>query len=289
MVLEKLEDELEDTELADKKEQRAAREAEKASKEVFAKVVKFTNEARKQYGDLIKTVLIFGSAARGTMVKGSDADVFVILDDTATKGSEDLDKINSQLYLIAHELKDLHIQTHTLTEFWQWIRMGSPELVNFLRYGLAVYDTGFIKPVQRMLQMGLLPPSEETIALKARASEARYKKIKMDIKSMIFELRYTMLDAVQAVVMHYYKKQPDYKAAVEFLEKLVAEKKLEAEYVEKFKELDKLWKDIDHKEIKEVTTAHLETALRVSKEVIDRMKQMLPKDLLGEELPELGE
>jgi len=289
MTLEKLEEELEDTDLADKKEQKAVREAEKASKEVFAKVVKFTNEARKQYGDLIKTVLIFGSAAKGTMVKGSDADVFVILDDTATKGSEDLEKINTQLYLIAHELKDLHIQTHTLTEFWQWIRMGSPELVNFLRYGLAVYDTGFIKPVQRMLQMGLLPPSEETIALKARASEARYKKIKMDIKSMIFELRYTMLDAVQAVVMHYYKKQPDYKAAVEFLEKLVAEKKLEQDYITKFKDLDKLWKDIDHKEIKDVTTEHLEKALQLSKQVIDRMKQLLPKDLLGEELPEMGE
>jgi len=286
MTLEKLEEELEATDLASKKEQQAAREMEKASKEVFAKVVKFTNEARKQYGDLIKTVLIFGSATKGTMVKGSDADVFVILDDTATKGSEDLEKINSQLYLIAHELKDLHIQTHTLTEFWQWLRMGSPELVNFLRYGLVVYDTGFIKPVQRMLQMGLLPPSEETITLKARTADIRYKKIKADIKSMIFELRYTMLDAVQAVVMYYYKKQPDYKAAPEFLEKLVAEKKLEKEYIEKFKELDKLWKDIDHKEIKEVTTEHLEKALQISKQVIDRMKKLLPTDLTGEELPE---
>lgn len=281
MPLEKLEEELEDVELAKKEDQES-----KPHKEIFAKVVKFTNEARKQYGDIIKSVLIFGSAAKGTMVKGSDADVWVILDDTATKSSEDLGKVNSQLYLIAHELKDLHVQTTVLTEFWNWIKMGSPELVNFLRYGLTVYDTGFIKPVQRMLQMGLIPPSEETIGLKAKTAEVRYRKIKIDIKSMIFELRYTMLDIVQAVVMYFYKKQPDYKAAPEFLEKLVKEKKLEKVYVEKFKELDKLWKDIDHKEIKEVTTEHLEKALILAKEMIDRFKKLLPEEIRGEELPE---
>jgi predicted nucleotidyltransferase len=281
MVLEKLEEELEDIQLAKKKE-----ELKGPPPEIYSKIVKFTNEARKQYGDIIKSVLIFGSAAKGTMVKGSDADLWVILDDTATKGSEDLDKVNSQLYLIAHELKDLHVQSATLTEFWQWVKMGSPELVNFLRYGLVIYDTGFIKPVQRMLNMGLIPPSEETISLKARSAEVRYRKIKADIKSMIFELRYNATDIVQAVVMYYYKAQPDQKAIPEYLEKLVKQNKLEREYVDKFKELDKLWKDIDHKEIKVVTTEHLEKALQLSKEVMDRMKKLLPKDLIGEELPE---
>lgn len=281
MVIENLEEELEDIQLAKKEEQ-----DQNPQKEIFAKVVKFTNEARKQYGDIIKSVLIFGSAAKGTMVKGSDADIWVILDDTATKISEDLEKVNSQLYLIAHELKDLHVQTTTLTEFWQWIKMGSPELVNYLRYGLIIYDTGFMKPIQRMLQMGLIPPSEETIGLKARAAEIRLRKIKLDIKSMIFELRYTATDIVQSVVMYYYKAQPDQKAIPGFLEKLVAEKKLEKEYVNKFKELDKLWKDIDHKVIKEVTTEHLNKALQLTKEIIERFKKLLPVEILGEELPE---
>jgi len=277
MTIEKLEEELEDTELVKKE-----KEEIKTPKEIYAKVVKFTNEARRQYGDLIKSVLIFGSAAKGTMVKGSDADVWVILDDTATKSSEDLEKVVTHLYLIAHQLEDLHIQTTPLTEFWTWVKMGSPELVNFLRYGLIIYDTGFIKPVQRMLQMGLIPPSEETINLKAKAAEARYKKVKIDMKSMIFDLRYSATDACQAVIMHYYKAQPDQKKIPEFLEKLVKEGKLEKEYIGKFKELDKLWKDIDHKVIKEVETSHLEKALKLSKEIIDRMKKLLPKEITGD-------
>ncbi|MEM7814383.1 MAG: nucleotidyltransferase domain-containing protein [Candidatus Aenigmatarchaeota archaeon] len=283
MDIKNLEDELEDVELAKKEDQEQA----ELQRKVIEKVVKFTNEARKQYGNLIKSVLIFGSVVKGTMKKGSDADVWVILDDTATKSSEDLDKVSSQLYLIAHELKDLHIQITLLTEFWQWVRAGSPELVNFLRYGLPIYDTGFIKPVQRMLQMGLLPPSEETIKLKAKAGEVRYRKIKADLKSMIFELRYAATDIIQAVVMHYYKAQPDQKAIPEFLEKLVEEKKLEKEYIEKFKELDKLWKDIDHKIVKEVDAAYLERALKLTKEIIDRFKQLLPEELKSEELPEV--
>jgi predicted nucleotidyltransferase len=287
MPIEKLEDELEETELVDKEEAAKQRGIKTGPpKEIYQKVVEFTNIARKRYGDLIKSVLIFGSAARGTMVKGSDADIWVILDDTATKSSEDLEKVNSHLYLIAHELKDLHIQTTALTEFWQWMKMGSPELVNFLRFGLIIYDTGFIKPVQRMLQMGLIPPSEETIGLKAKASEIRYRKILLDIKSMIFELRYTATDICQSVVMYFYKQQPDQKMLPEFLEKLVKEKSLEKQYVEKYKQLDKLWKDIDHKVIKEVTTEHLNQGLQLTKEIIDRFKKMLPKEIVGEDLPE---
>ena len=279
MPLENLEKELEKVEIGKEK-------PKLEDTEIYGKVVKFTLEAKKHYGEIIKSVLIFGSLVRGDAKKTSDADVLVILDDTATKSSEDIEKVNSHLYLIAHELKDIHIQTHTLTEFWQWIRSGSPELVNFLRYGLPIYDTGFVKPVQRMLEMGMIPRSEETISLKARASEVRYKKIKLDIKSMIFELRYTAMDIVQAVAMYYYKAQPDYKDMIPYLEKLVKEKGLEKEYIEKFKELDKLWKDIDHKVIPEVTTQHLEKALQLAKEIVERFKKFLPKEIIGEEIPE---
>lgn len=283
MPFETLEEELEDTDLVKKEMQKQAPQVNQ--KDAIEKVIKFTNTARKQYGELIKSVLVFGSAVKGTMVKGSDIDVWVIVDDTVTKATEDLNKVIDHLYLIASEMKELHIQAHTLTEFWQSIRVGSPEFSNFLRYGLAIYDTGFIKPIQRMLQMGLIPPSDETISLKARAAGARYRKIKLDIKSMVFELRYTTLDIVQAVVMHYYKETPDYKKAPEFLEKLVKQKKLEKEYADKFVQLDKLWKDIDHGEIKEVTTDHLNEALELAKSMIDRMKKLLPKDFIGEELP----
>ena len=284
MPIEKLEKELEDVHLAKKVDQKELQK--KLPDDIYAKLVKFTTEARKQYGELVKSVLIFGSQVRGDAKKGSDADVWVILDDTATKSGEDLNKVTSHLHLIAHELKDLHVQVTPLTEFWQWVRMGSPELANFLRYGLAIYDAGFIKPVQRMLNAGMIPPSEETIALKARSSSARFIRIKLDLKSIIFDLRYTAMDMMQAAVMYHYKAQPDYKAIIPFLERFVKEKKLEKIYISKFEQLDKLWKAIDHKEIKDVSPEHLDTALKLSKELIDRFKKLIPKDIVGEDFPE---
>ena len=124
MPFETLEEELEDVELAKKQLQQQAPQINQ--KDVIEKVIKFTNTIRKQYGELIKSVLIFGSSVKGTMVKGSDIDVWVIVDDTVTKASEDLNKIIEHLYLIATEKMELHIQAHTLTEFWKSIRIGSP-------------------------------------------------------------------------------------------------------------------------------------------------------------------
>ncbi|MEM7821798.1 MAG: hypothetical protein QXX38_03255 [Candidatus Aenigmatarchaeota archaeon] len=59
MAIESLEEELEDVKLAE----RRAKAAE-LQKKVIERAVKLTNDARKQYGNLIKSVLIFGSVAK---------------------------------------------------------------------------------------------------------------------------------------------------------------------------------------------------------------------------------
>jgi predicted nucleotidyltransferase len=253
--------------------------------EIYTKIIDFTNHIRKSYGDLVKSVLIFGSAATGDMKKTSDADIWVILDDTATKSSEDLERIIAQIQLTSVQMKDIHVQTTGLTEFWGWMKRGSPELFNYLRVSLVIYDTGFVKPVQRMLKAGLLPPSEETIGIKAKSAEAHLKKVQLSIKAMIFDLRYAATDACQSVIMHYYKSTPDQKHMAEELKKLVDEKKLESEYIDKFNELNKLWKDIEHEIIKEVEPEHLNKAMTLAKDIIHRMKKLLPEDLTELELP----
>jgi len=275
-MIENLEKELEDTKLVKKDE------VEERKKVLIEKSVKFMNEIRKRFGEIVKSVVIFGSIVRGDIKSTSDVDAWVILDDTSLKTSVDFDRVREEVLLTAEDMKDLHVQITYLTEFWQWVRMGSPELINFLRYGLVLYDTGFVKPIQRMLQLGLLPPSEEVIKLKAKASEIRLEKIKSDLKSMIFDLRYCASDIIQAVLMHYYKTQPDPKEIPKYLEKMVEEGKLEKDFLEKWKDIDKLWKDIDHKLVKEINGEYLQKALVITQEIIERFKKLLPKDILEE-------
>jgi len=275
-MIENLEKELEDTKLIKKDE------IEERKKALIEKSVKFMNEIRKKFGEIVKSVLIFGSIVRGDIKTSSDADVWIILDDTILKASVDFDRVKEEIFLVAENIKDLHVQITYLTEFWQWVRAGSPELINFLRYGLVLYDTGFVKPVQRMLQLGLLPPSEEVVKLKTKTSEIRFEKIKGDLKSIIFDLRYCASDIIQAVVMYYYKTQPDPKEIPKYLEKMVEDGKIEKEFLEKWREIDKLWKDIDHQIVKDVNGGYLQRALTLTQEIIERFKRLLPKDILEE-------
>jgi len=255
-------------------------EKEKKKKEIIEKTVRFMNEIRKKYSELVKSVLIFGSIVRGDFKPTSDADVLVILDDTIKKTGFNIDVVRDDILSTASFYKDLHIQITNLTDFWQWLRMGSPEIVNYLKYGLIIYDTGFAKPVQRMLEMGLIPPSEETIRLKIKSSETRLERIKEVLKGIIFDLRYCGSDIIQAAVMHIYKIQPDPKEIPNFLKKMVEEGKIEEEWIRKWEELDKLWKDVDHKVVTEVDGAYLQKALVLASEVISKFKQLLPKELM---------
>ncbi|MGC9059093.1 MAG: nucleotidyltransferase family protein [Candidatus Aenigmatarchaeota archaeon] len=273
-MIENLEKELKDVKLVEKNE------IEERKKVLIEKSVKFMNEIRKKFGEIVKSVLIFGSVVRGDLKKSSDADVWVILDDTSLKTSVDFERMREEILLIAEGIKDLHVQTTNLTEFWQWVRMGSPELINFLRYGLVIYDSGFVKPIQRMLQLGLLPPSEEVIKIKARASEIRFEKIKQDLKNTVFDLRYCASDIIQAAVMYLYKEQPDPKDIPKYLEKMINENKIEKEFLDKWNELNKLWKDIDHQIVKEIDANYLQRALNLTKEIIERFKQILPKEIM---------
>ncbi|MEM5815781.1 MAG: nucleotidyltransferase domain-containing protein [Candidatus Aenigmatarchaeota archaeon] len=272
-MIEDLEKELKDVKLVevDKKEQR--------KKELIEKTIKFMNEIRKKYSEMVKSVLIFGSVARGDLKPTSDADVLIILDDTIRKAGFDIEKVREDILLTASFYKDLHIQISHLTEFWEWLRLGSPEIVNYLRYGLIIYDTGFAKPIQRMLEMGLIPPSEETIRIKIKSSIARLERIKEALKGIIFDLRYCGSDIIQAAIMHIYKIQPDPKDISNFIKKMVEEGKIEEEWLKKWEELNKMWKDIDHKIVNDVDGYYLQKALTLSSEIVDRFKQFLPKEL----------
>jgi len=82
--------------------------------------------------------------------------------------------------------------------------------------------------------------------------------------------------------MYCYKTQPDPKEIPKYLEKMVEEGKIEKEFLEKWKEIDKLWKDIDHKIVKEVNGEYLQRALNLAQEIIERFKRLLPKNILEE-------
>ncbi|MEM0324501.1 MAG: nucleotidyltransferase domain-containing protein [Candidatus Aenigmatarchaeota archaeon] len=261
MEIEELEKQLEELEIKTEDQKKQLKQ------EVLPKVINFTKKIISEYGNLIKSVSIFGSAARGKMKKTSDIDVWIIIDDTPLKTSQDVENLSFKIRLSGEEF-GLHVQVTKITDFWSLISKGSPELVNFLRYSLIIFDSGFLKPTQRMLNLGLISPSEESIELKKRNSIIRFERIKEDLKSMIFDLRYCVIDIAQAVIMKKYNYIPDPKTIPQYLEKMINENIISKDFLDKYLEIDLLWKKIEHKEIKEVDGNILDKAIKITDEFI---------------------
>jgi len=51
----------------------------------------------------------------------------------------------------------------TLSSFWEYVRAGDPVVINILRDGLALVDSGFFDPLQALLFRGRIRPSQEAI------------------------------------------------------------------------------------------------------------------------------
>ncbi|MEM5830318.1 MAG: nucleotidyltransferase domain-containing protein [Candidatus Aenigmatarchaeota archaeon] len=267
MSIEDLEKQLEDLEIKTQEQKKQLKEI------VLPKVINYAKRLINEYGNLIKSISIFGSAAKGKMKEHSDIDVWVIIDDTSLKTSEDIENASLKIRILGEEF-GLHVQVTKITDFWNLIAKGSPELVNFLRYSLIVYDSGFLRPSQRMLNLGLIMPSEEAIELKKRAALIRFEKVKDDLKSLIFELRYCVTDILQSYIMKKYQKIPDPKNIPEFLEKMIEEKIIEKDYLDDYLEINSLWKKIEHKEIKEVDASHIDKALKITEKFLEKFSKL---------------
>ncbi len=244
------------------------------TKSSIAAALKFSKIIRTQFPDVIKGILLFGSAAKGSKKTG-DIDVLVILDDTNQKISDDqLDRIDEHIRLIADE-HGIHPQIHDVTDFWDWIRHGDPILFNFLRYGFPLYDSGFLKPTQRLLEEGRITPSEEAIRLYSKIPPKNIEKAESYIKAAVIKYYDAMTAAAQAVSMSLLKHQPEPREIPSVLQDLVKDSRLEQKFVDYYVEIFQLWKKIDHKEMEIVSGEILQNQRNHANEFVEKMKQFL--------------
>lgn len=248
----------------------------------IGKALEFSKVLRKEFPDVVKGVLLFGSAAKKKRkAKIGDIDVLVILDDTAPKISEEqLESIGDHVKMLGERL-GVHTQINNITEFWEWLRQGDPVLFNFLRHGFPLYDAGFLRPTQRLLQAGKITPSEEAIRLYSQVAPKNLERAETFLKGVVIRYYDAMTAAAQAVAMLAFKYQPEPKEIPGMLEKLMSKKKLEAKFVEQYKSAYKLWKQIDHKEVEAVTGEMIDTQRKAANEFVNRMKEFL-KDYMEE-------
>lgn len=243
---------------------------------------KFTEEVLKKYGPLIRSIVLFGSTARGSFRGESDIDIFVIVDDTRQRITPQMrDKIEDDLDQIARKTsKQLSMQQpYLLTEFWRLVRDGHPIVFNFIREGIPVYDKDIFLPIKRLLQMGEIKPSKEAVEKFIERGPQRIRRVENAKMYMVVEdCYYAMLESSQAVLMFLGKSPPrPADAPGELRRSLVKMKFLEEKYIKYLEDVIELRKEVEHKRVKSISGEALDKWIAKTKIYVKKMQGIIVK------------
>ncbi|MBL7160572.1 MAG: nucleotidyltransferase domain-containing protein, partial [Candidatus Aenigmarchaeota archaeon] len=243
---------------------------------------KFTQEALKLHGPLIRSIVLFGSTARGSFKGESDIDIFVIVDDTRQRISPHVrNQIEDDLDQICKKCsKHLSMQQpYLLTEFWRLVREGHPIIFNFIREGIPVYDKDIFLPIKRLLQMGEIRPSKEAVEKFIERGPQRIKRVENAKMYMIVEdCYYAMLESAQAVLMFLGKAPPrPSDAAGEMKRSLVKMKFIDEKMVKDLEDIIELRKQVEHKRIKSISGEILDKWISKTKTFVKKMQSTIVK------------
>lgn len=243
-------------------------------------VKEFTEQVLKKYGKYVKCIVMMGSVAREEFKPTSDIDVFVVIDDTTQNLTPEMhEKIDDDIEGIAEKISKLiSVQpSYTLTEFTDYARVCHPIIYNFIKEGVATYDTGFFLPWKRLLLAGKIPGTREAIENYMDGAPKKLMRAKTVKLLMLAEdCYYAMLNTAQAVMMFMGLAPPVPSKVYDDIKKFLVEPGiLEPEYAEWLKEIIKIRKNIEHKELMDVTGAFVDEWISKSEKFVEKMFGLL--------------
>jgi len=263
-------------------EDRKISHLEKYPKEDIDIVYKFSREVKKELGNLLKGIILFGSTARhiDTNKKSHDIDILLIIDDVSIKLNSEL----IQTYRIIVEKvvfktsKKLHITSLRLTNFWEYVRAGDPIAVNMLRDGIAILDTGFFEPLQLLLYEGRIRPSAESIQNYLMMAPQTLQNSRGHILQATLDLYWAVIDCAHAALMYVGEVPPSPAHAADMVEeKLVKPGLLEKKHLHTIRMFYNLGKSIMHGQLQDMTGDQYDAYYREAYDFVMAIKKFINK------------
>jgi predicted nucleotidyltransferase/uncharacterized protein (UPF0332 family) len=241
---------------------------------------KFSDKLKEELTDFLLGVVVFGSSVRREATAKSDIDILVVIDDVSTTITEPI--IEGYRLLIENLVRKLslklHITTMTMSSFWEHSKSGDPVVVNILRDGIALYDTGFFAPLQGLLKEGRVRPSEESIWRYYGRSPKTLLNSRWHILQATLDLYWAVIDSAHAALMRANQVPTAPEHVADLLDKIyVKQKLLERKYSETMRMFYTLNKKITHRNIQQVTGADYDKYYVTADAFISRMKKLIEK------------
>ena len=253
---------------------------DKYGKDVRDLAYTFSKKIYEEMGDLVKCIVLFGSAAKGKTNSKSDIDILVVVDDLQIFFTKEV--ANTYGLIIKRVVSDvsfrLHVTSLKLSDFWDYTRAGDPVAINVLRDGVALLDTGFFDPLRALLVRGKIRPSKESIwNYFARAPKTLYAS-KSAVLKACFDLYWAVIDSAHAALMQHGKIPPSPDNVAEMLDDvLVKTKKLDKKYVETMNFFYDLQKKITYRDIKFISGKEYDSYLKRAEAFVDKMESFIIK------------
>jgi len=242
----------------------------------------------KKFEKYVYSYVIGGSLVRGEVVKTSDVDVYIIIDDTDVKRMPRLelkDKLRNIIYsyvMQAEELagvkNKLSPQVYLLTEFWEGVKDANPIFYTFLRDGVPLYDRGGFLPWKLLLRMGKIKPSPESIDMFMSMGDKTKDIVKRRLLDIVIgDIYWGVITPSQALLMLYGLPPTNVYETVKEMKRVFVdnEKMLEKKYSDILEEIAiKYYKGYEHGKIKEVSGKEVDKLLKDSEDYLKRLKEL---------------
>ncbi|HLC52772.1 MAG TPA: nucleotidyltransferase domain-containing protein [Candidatus Nanoarchaeia archaeon] len=241
---------------------------------------KFAKELKKELGDFLLSVVVFGSTARQEATERSDIDVLVISDDATFTVDEAMVEGYRIIVekLISKVSMKLHVTSMTFTSFWEHAKVGDPVVVNILRDGVALIDQGFFFPLQILLKQGRIRPSEESIWRYFGRAPKTLVNSRWHVLQATLDLYWSVIDSAHAALMRMHEVPPAPEHVAEMLENVYAKKKLlDKKYVQTMREFYHLMKQITHREVQFVSGHDYEIYYKEADDFVKQMKKLIER------------
>ncbi|MFH1823384.1 MAG: nucleotidyltransferase domain-containing protein [archaeon] len=237
----------------------------------------------------VTSYVIAGSFVRGDVVKTSDIDVYVIVDDTDVKRmsrfelKEKLRAIILNYAIEAEELSGikgkLNVQIYILTEFWESVKDAHPVIFTLIRDGVPLYDRGAFMPWKLLLKMGKIKPSPEAIDMFMAMGDKMQSTVKRRLLDIVMgDIYWGVITPSQAMLMLKGLSPPTPKETVALMRQVFCEKEklLEKKYIDILENiLIKYYKGYEHGKVKEVTGAEVDKLLKDAESYTKRLKELM--------------
>lgn len=238
-------------------------------------------KVHQKFDKMIKSSILFGSQVKQTSTVGSDIDIIFVIDDASINW--DLELISwyrEELGKIISSTKrgsEFHINTIKLTTWWQDLLQGDPVIINILRYGEALIDSGgFFNPIKALLLKGFIHSTPEAVYAALQRAPTHLVRSKASELGAIEGVYWTMIDAAQAALIMAGKIPPSPEHIPGLLkETFVDNGMLKMNYINDVKEVYHLHKAIAHSEISAVKGSDIDRLQASAESFLSEMTRII--------------